>query len=161
MIVSATGNLLESSATVLVNPVNTVGVMGAGLALAFRQKYPAMFADYAAACRRSELSAGGLHLWQSPSGTWVVNLATKQHWKAPSRLEWVEEGLARLATWLQTLPPDTTVAVPALGCGLGNLKWEEVEPRIVHHLLPLSQRVEVYAPVLSPRLATRLPGNQR
>jgi O-acetyl-ADP-ribose deacetylase (regulator of RNase III) len=161
MIVSAAGNLFESSATVLVNPVNTVGVMGAGLALVFRQKYPAMFADYAAACRRLELPAGGLHLWQSPTGTWVVNLATKQHWKAPSKLEWVEEGLTRLALWLKTLPSDTTVAVPALGCGLGNLRWEEVEPRIVHHLSPLSQRVEVYAPVFSSRPAIRSPGGQK
>ncbi|MFD9792530.1 macro domain-containing protein [Streptomyces sp. NPDC059070] len=131
-VTTCSGDLLAAEVTALVNPVNTVGVMGKGLALQFKNAYPAMFADYQRACRSGELVLGRMHVWdtgESERPRYVINFPTKGHWRARSRIEDIEAGLADLVATVQRLGIDS-LAVPALGAGLGGMEWSEVEPRI-------------------------------
>lgn len=157
------GNLLNSSAQTLVNTVNCVGVMGKGIALAFKQAYPEMFDDYARRCRRGEVRPGTPYLYRPPSSNAqldffsvdgssqlsveksIINFPTKDHWRSPSRLEWVDQGLEVLTQkageWgLRSL------AIPALGCGNGGLDWEVVGPMMIQHLDRLDLPVTIYVP---------------
>lgn len=128
----ARGDLLTAEVEALVNAVNTVGVMGKGLALAFRQAYPAMYRDYRRAAREGRLAVGRMHVW--PTGAevgprYVLNFPTKRHWRSASRLADVEAGLADLVGTIDRLGL-RSLAVPALGCGHGGLPWPDVEPLI-------------------------------
>jgi O-acetyl-ADP-ribose deacetylase (regulator of RNase III) len=137
-------DLFASPAQTLVNPVNTVGVMGAGLARVFRDRYPEMFREYQALCRAGRLSIGALHLWRGPD-RWVLNLPTKTSWKLPSTLSHVEAGLRRFRRDYEALGI-TSVAFPALGCGCGSLSWEAVRPVLDAHLGDLPIPVDVHRP---------------
>ena len=116
----------------VVNPVNCVGVMGAGLALQFKKRYPEMFTDYKAAALRGFIQLGLVNCWACPSNSkfkYILNFPTKQHWKDPSRLAAVKDGLSDLVMWVQILDIKS-IAIPALGCGLGGLDWHDVKPLI-------------------------------
>lgn len=144
MIRETRGNLLRSDAHALVNTVNCVGVMGKGIALAFKKRYPEMFLDYVRRCDRREVRPG--HPYASAQGERVViNFPTKDHWRGQSRLEWIEEGLPRLAA-LCTRLPVRSLAVPPLGCGHGGLRWDDVRPLIHASLQTLDIPVVVYVP---------------
>jgi O-acetyl-ADP-ribose deacetylase (regulator of RNase III) len=134
-----TGDLFTSAAEALINPVNTEGAMGAGLALTFRSRYPAMYQEYLEVCKRHMLEVGTLHWW--PTGAteprFVVNFPTKKLWKEPSRLEWIDAGLQTLRTQVEARNVES-VAIPALGCGLGGLKWDAVRRKIRERLRPLA-----------------------
>lgn len=144
-----TGDIFASRAQTLVNPVNCVGVMGKGLALRFRQRFPAMFDDYAARCERKGVRLGEPYLYRDPAGTMVLNFPTKGHWRSPSRLVDIERGLdsfvSHYADW-----SIESIAFPALGCGNGGLAWSEVEPVMCGRLRDLPIAVEVYAPTAGP-----------
>ena len=144
MIKYITGNILESDADVLVNPVNTKGVMGAGLALQFKRIYPGMFDSYASACRNGSLRIGQIHIWQAPSGKIVINFPTKIDWRNPSKNEYIEKGLRALRAYLLENP--RSCAVPPLGCGLGGLEWLEVKTLIEDGLNGIDSKVYVYGP---------------
>jgi O-acetyl-ADP-ribose deacetylase (regulator of RNase III) len=145
MIEFVQGNLFDMPADILVNAVNCVGVMGAGVALAFKQRYPGMFRDYQRACRDGRVRPGRLHVWQSPTGMHIVNLPTKRHWRDASRYDDVEAGLDALRAYLQSLGP-VTVALPALGCGRGGLDWTCVSQLISQTLTGTEARILVFAP---------------
>lgn len=151
MIQYCNGDLFEAGAETLVNPVNCVGVMGAGIALEFKRRFPLVFREYRDACFGSRLEPGGiLPVRISAEGPfrprWIVHLATKNDWRTVSRLEWVDEGLRRLSVWLAESPV-ATIAVPALGCGKGGLLWDKVRRLIERHLgNAAEQRVLVYPP---------------
>lgn len=153
MIEYATGNLIEAGVEALVNTVNTVGVMGKGVALQFRRAFPENYEAYAAACRRGEVELGTMLVWEShllADPRLIINFPTKGHWRARSRLRSIEEGLADLRRVL--LERDVrSVALPALGCGLGGLRWEDVRPRIEEALGDLPIRVVVFSPQDAPR----------
>lgn len=121
----AGGDLFESGCSTLVNAVNCHGAMGAGIALEFKRRYPAMFADYRCRCRRGELRLGRPYLWRSGDGAGpsVLNFPTKDHWRDPSQLEAIVEGLAWLRSRYREWGVDS-LAVPALGCGHGGLSWD-------------------------------------
>lgn len=140
-----TGDLLTDDADVLVNPVNCVGVMGAGLALAFKRAYPAMFREYAALCAAGAVVPGKVCA-HDIGDRMVVSLPTKRHWRDPSRLDDVRAGLGALAAWLGSWPSPPTVALPAVGCGLGGLPWSSVRPLIEATMGPISAQVRVYLP---------------
>ncbi len=137
------GNIFDSGCEALVNPVNCVGVMGKGLALQFKRRFPANFSSYAAACRRRELAPGRLHVFDAGAGTprLIVNFPTKRHWRDASRLDDVAQGLAALAG---AIAANTihSIAIPPLGCGLGGLPWRDVRQLIHHNLSPLD-RVDI------------------
>lgn len=136
------GDLFASQAQTLVNPVNCVGVMGKGLALAFRQRFPRMYHDYLARCRRGEVRPGQPYLFAETT-PWILNFPTKDHWHNPSKLSCIEDGLKALVDQIPTWGIES-LALPALGCGLGQLSWDAVRPLLVRHLEPLDIPVEVY-----------------
>ena len=139
------GDLFSSRCEAWVNPVNTVGVMGAGLALAFRRRFPAMVRDYQLRCRRRLVRPGEPYLYRQPSGPSILCFPTKRHWRDPARLEDVLAGLLALPA-LVAAEGLRSLAVPALGCGLGGLAWPEVRPHLERHLGELGIPVELYAP---------------
>ena len=128
------GDLTNASVDALVNPVNTAGVMGKGLALQFKKAFPDVFTAYARACKQREVSIGRMHVvHRSSAPHFIINFPTKQHWRQPSKLEYIEQGLVDLVTQIRELRIES-IAIPPLGCGLGGLDWGEVRPRIVDML---------------------------
>ena len=142
MITYLKGDIFSSPAQVLVNTVNTVGVMGKGVALEFKKRYPAMFKSYERVCDEKQLEIGKLLLWKGPE-KWVLMFPTKKHWRSPSKLEYIEAGLQKFAdTYVEK--GIASIAFPRLGCGNGGLDWEEVRPLMERYLERLSIPVYVY-----------------
>jgi O-acetyl-ADP-ribose deacetylase (regulator of RNase III) len=132
MIEQGNGNLLTAEVEALVNTVNTVGVMGKGIALQFKRGFPANFRAYRAACARGEVQLG--RVWTFDTGVtgprrYILNFPTKKHWRSDSRLEDISAGLDSLVDTVRELGV-TSVAIPALGCGNGGLAWADVRPLI-------------------------------
>lgn len=145
------GNLLESDSEALVNTVNCVGVMGKGIALQFKRRFPDMYRAYKAACDTGLVRIGYMYIWevQQLSGPrFVINFPTKQHWKGPSRLEWIERGLPNLVKSIHDLGI-RSISIPPLGAGNGGLSWDEVRPLIINALDPLDVEVALYEPTAS------------
>jgi O-acetyl-ADP-ribose deacetylase (regulator of RNase III) len=131
------GDLLASHESVLVIPVNCRGVAGKGLALQCKQRYPAWFVSYCAWCRSGHLRVGNPVL-DTDGRRWFLNFPTKDSWRLPSRLEYVDAGLRSLVVvegpwWCS----DKTLAFPQLGCGAGGLSWSQVQPVMEHYLSQL------------------------
>jgi O-acetyl-ADP-ribose deacetylase (regulator of RNase III) len=125
------GDLVTAEVEALVNPVNTAGVMGKGLALQVKNAFPDVFAEYARACEQGRLAVGRMHVvHRSSPPRFVINFPTKQHWRQRSKLEYIESGLVDLVTQVRELRI-ASIAIPPLGCGLGGLSWRDVRPRIV------------------------------
>lgn len=144
MIEIKTGNIFESDAVVLVNPVNCVGVMGKGLALAFKKQYPANYAYYREQCSKGNVSLGHILLC-SEEDKIIANFPTKYHWKGKSSIFDIQNGLDALRNFLYYSGVGS-IAIPALGCGLGGLKWEQVKDRIFLTLNGLNCSIELYEP---------------
>lgn len=136
------GDIFESPAQVIVNTVNTVGVMGKGLALAFKKRYPDMFERYKQACDNDSLTIGKLMLFYE-ADHWLLLFPTKKHWRNPSKLEYIEAGLAKFVS-SYAVKSITSVAFPRLGCGNGGLNWEEVRPLMERYLSPLPIDIYIY-----------------
>jgi O-acetyl-ADP-ribose deacetylase (regulator of RNase III) len=139
------GDLFAASTDIRINTVNCVGVMGAGAALAFKQRYPEMFREYRRACKHGLVRPGAIHVWRSLSGDWIVNFPTKRNWKDRSRYEDIDSGLDALREYLIELGP-VSVAMPALGCGHGGLDWRLVSKMIENKLHDIEAHVLVFAP---------------
>lgn len=137
-------SLLTSPAQTLVNTVNTVGVMGKGLAAEFKKLYPSMFAEYKEVCDRGELKPGGLWLWRG-ADQWVLCFATKKHWRHPSKIEYIENGLREFRAHYEKLGI-REISFPRLGCGNGGLEWSEVRPLMTSYLgrLPIDIYIHDY-----------------
>ena len=152
------GNLLKASAEALVNTVNTVGVMGKGVALQFRQAYPEMYRAYEKACDAKDVRLGQVQVFDLGGlvggPRWIINFPTKGHWKAKSRLADIESGLADLTATVERLGI-RSIALPPLGCGNGGLDWEDVLPRIKAAFAALPNvQVLVFPPTGVPEAAT-------
>lgn len=146
MITYVAGSLFTSPAQVLVNTVNTQGVMGKGLALQFKQTYPEMFKKYQKFCEQGKIDIGVLWIYKTPH-KWVLNFPTKKHWRNPSKKEYIEIGLKKLTERFSELGIHS-VAFPALGCGNGGLDWEKVvKPMMEHYLNKLPADVFVHPPL--------------
>jgi adenine-specific DNA methylase/O-acetyl-ADP-ribose deacetylase (regulator of RNase III) len=148
------GNMFDTPAEIRVNTVNCVGVMGKGVALAFKTHYPEMFRDYQKACEAGELKPGRLHIWKDASGVTIVNFPTKRHWRNPSRYEDIETGLGALRKFLAEQGA-ARVTLPALGCGHGGLDWGRVSRMIREHLSDLAADIFVFDPVVSRQIDER------
>ena len=153
------GDLLGSRAQTLINTVNCVGVMGKGVALLFKNAYPEMFLDYKARCDRKELRLGKPYLYRVNAKRWIINFPTKGHWRNNSALKDIETGLRYLAE-NATAWGISSLAIPSLGCGNGNLSWGEVYPLITHYLRPLGIAIEVYEPFDASKAARLLPAKR-
>lgn len=147
--VTQEGDIFSSRAHTWVNTVNTVGVMGKGIALGFKRRFPEMFEDYVERCRKGEVRLGEPYLYRRSEPPWILNFPTKGHWRAVARLADIIAGLEHVeenyrAWGVQSL------AVPPLGCGEGGLEWRIVGPVLYQHLRRLAIPVELYAPFGTP-----------
>ncbi len=143
------GDLFTSQAQTLVNTVNCVGVMGKGIALQFKERFPEMFADYQARCACGEVQLGKPYLFKRLLTPWVLNFPTKDHWRSVSRLTDIVRGLEYLTENYRGWGI-TSLAVPPLGCGYGGLEWRVVGPTMYRHLTRLDIPIELYAPAGTP-----------
>lgn len=149
MITTGTGDLLEADVGALVNTVNCVGVMGKGIALQFKRRYPANFKAYAAGCARGEVQLGRMFVFSLDAITgprYIINFPTKGHWRARSRIRDIEIGLRDLVQVIRD-QGIRSIALPPLGAGNGGLDWADVGPLIRAALEPLDDvDVRLYAP---------------
>lgn len=146
-----TGNMFDVPTDIRINTVNCVGVMGAGVALAFKRRYPLMFAEYQRKCTAGLIRPGQLHIWQSPDCERIVNFPTKRHWRDNSRYDDLEAGLIALKAFLAD-QGHVRVTLPALGCGHGRLNWNIVAAMISTHLHGLDAQITVFQPADSRNL---------
>ena len=143
------GDISKSKAQTLVNTINCVGIMGKGIALKFKEQFPDMFNDYVARCNRKEVRLGKPYLFKRLTPPWILNFPTKGHWRSVSRLEDIIRGLKHLLQHYKEWRI-TSLAVPALGCGQGQLQWKIVGPALYRYLDQLDIPVELYAPYDTP-----------
>jgi O-acetyl-ADP-ribose deacetylase (regulator of RNase III) len=149
MITYTTGNLLAAGTDALVNAVNTVGIMGKGIALQFRETFPENYLAYRAACKTGALTIGRVlvtEINRAHGLRYIINFPTKEHWKNPSQLGYIRLGLIALKAAIveyQIL----SVAIPALGCGNGGLNWKEVRSLMEQALGDLDTEIMVYEPI--------------
>lgn len=145
MIEIAQGDLFAADVQALVNAVNCRGVMGAGLALQFKHRFPAYFEDYRRACAEGRVTPGAVHVFRLPDAHWILSVPTKRHWRSRSRLQDVRSGVTALVAAIDAHGIES-IAIPALGCGLGGLDWEVVRPIIEAALAPAQTRALLFAP---------------
>ena len=161
--IPAHGNLLKADVDALTNSVNTVGVMGKGIALQFKNAFPANFKAYEAACKAKSVSLGEMFVFDNGQLTrprWIINFPTKGHWRAKSRIGDVAEGLDDLRRVIEELAI-SSIALPPLGCGHGGLRWDEVRPLIEEKLACLNVIVHAYAPEGAPAAADMVVSTPR
>jgi len=143
------GNLLEAEVDAVVNTVNTVGVMGKGIALMFKERFEENYEAYVRACKAGEVQVGRMFVTSGAelSGPrWIINFPTKKHWRQPTKIEWVRDGLVALREVIRE-KKIRSIALPPLGCGNGGLDWDDVRPMIVETLGELTDvDVIVYEP---------------
>jgi O-acetyl-ADP-ribose deacetylase (regulator of RNase III) len=152
MIEFKTGDILSADAEALVNTVNCVGIMGRGIALQFKNAFPANFKAYEAACAREEVQPGKMFVFETGTMTnpkYIINFPTKRHWRGKSRIEDIESGLKALVDEIRARGI-RSIAIPPLGSGLGGLNWADVRARIVEALRGLDVQVIVFEPNSAP-----------
>ncbi|HKZ54728.1 MAG TPA: macro domain-containing protein [Anaerolineales bacterium] len=137
--------MFESTAQTLVNTVNCVGVMGKGIALEFRKRFPEMFDDYVSRCSRSEVGLGRPYIFRRPVPPWILNFPTKDHWRSLARVDDIVAGLEYVLRNYREWGI-TSLAVPPLGTGQGQLEWRIVGPILYRYLSHLDVPVDLYAP---------------
>ncbi|GCF83116.1 macro domain-containing protein [Bacillus cereus] len=153
MLKFVSGDFFDYDADIRINTVNCVGVMGKGVALVFKKKFPGMFIDYRNACNRNEVKPGKPHVWKDEnlfSSCTIINFPTKVDWRNPSEYEYIEEGLIWLRQYLLE-KENSTVTLPALGCGHGGLDWNKVKIMINKYLSDLNAQILVFEPSSSTR----------
>lgn len=145
------GDIFKSRDVALVNPVNTVGVMGAGLAAEFKERWPDNFLRYKRVCDKKQLKVGKLLVIRQQrdnEDVLIVNFPTKKHWRNPSRQEWVDQGLDKLAQFIASEESLTSISIPALGAGYGGLPWPDVKASIEARLSGFDNvSINVYEPL--------------
>ena len=144
------GNLFDDKADYLINTVNCVGVMGKGIALEFKKKYPEMFEEYKKECASGNIKIGKPFLWVYKDffdEKTIINLPTKIHWKDPSEYAYIIAGIDWLKSYFEE-HKNATVALPPLGCGCGGLAWHKVKRSLVEALSPLSAQFNIYEPLV-------------
>ena len=146
------GDILEAKTQVIVNPVNCKGIMGKGLALQFKKKYPAMYKEYKQECAEGKVTIGTLQLYKKAPKHWILNFPTKNHWRQKSKLEYIEKGLVAFKEKYEEWGI-TSIAFPRLGCQQGGLDWAEVKPLMEKYLADL--------PNLTVQIFTYKPSTQK
>jgi len=164
MVKFMSGDLLRANVEAMVNTVNTVGVMGKGIALQFKQAFPANFAAYEKAAKREEIIPGKMYVFETGQFTnprYIINFPTKRHWRGKARIEDIQAGLQDLIRVVRE-KQIRSIAIPPLGCGFGGLDWNEVRPII---LTALEQVPDVdawlYAPEGAPEAEKMAVGTSR
>jgi len=146
MIVYKNGDIFNSDVEAIVNTVNCVGIMGRGLALQFKNKFPQNFKEYAVACKNEQVQPGKMHIYQTGQLTnpkYIINFPTKRHWKGKSKIEDIENGLDDLIKTIEKYSIKS-IAVPPLGSGLGGLNWQIVKQTIEKKLSNVNCKIVVF-----------------
>lgn len=147
MITYTTGNIFDSDCQALVNPVNCVGAMGKGLAKGFKERFPKNYKIYKMSCVHGEVKVGKILVTLLEKNKFIFNFPTKLHWRQDSKFEYITLGLDNLVKVVIPLFKIKSIAIPALGCGLGGLNWPEVKSLIDKKLDRLDNiKVVVYEP---------------
>ena len=158
------GNLLDAKVEALVNTVNTVGVMGKGIALMFKEAFPSNFRSYAEACEAKRVRIGRMFVTESRTldgARWIINFPTKKHWRRPSKLEWIVDGLKDLRRVIGE-NEIRSIALPPLGSGNGGLDWSEVRAAIERELGDLGDvEIYVYEPIARYQNVAKRTGVER
>ncbi|MCD6512809.1 MAG: macro domain-containing protein [Thermoplasmata archaeon] len=136
-------NIFQSKADAIVNTVNCKGVMGKGLALQFKKKYPKMFKEYKKKCDKDEIKIGILDTYKAEDGRLIINFPTKYDWRNKSRIEYIEAGLRYFVEHYKEWGIKS-VAFPQLGCGEGGLEWNTVKKIMEKYLSNLDIEIEIY-----------------
>lgn len=136
------GNMFECNADCLVNTVNCEGFMGKGIAYQFKMRFPENNQSYIKACKSGELMVGKIHYYVE-DGITIVNFPTKNKWREPSKIEYVENGMSTLVELLPELNV-RKIAIPPLGCGNGGLPWEEVKKVILGKIADMETRYDFF-----------------
>lgn len=149
MIKYITGDLLKSGAVALVNTVNTVGVMGKGIALQFKKQYPHNYKEYVKVCKSEDLNIGDLLVVEENTllygKQYIINFPTKKHWRNPSKYEYIEAGLKSLVKIIED-KEIKSIAIPPLGAGNGGLDWNQVKEILERHLNTVDCEILLYQP---------------
>lgn len=144
MVKFTSGNMFDTQWKILVNTVNTQGIMGKGVALETKKRFPEIMSSYKNACRRG-MRGGDIHIY--PTGNqYIVNFATKEDWRNPSTYEWIQKGLYNLKNWLDKLSEAQKVVLPPLGCGNGGLDFKKVKKMIEKTFKNSKHEIVVYEP---------------
>ncbi len=130
------GTVFNTPVKTIVNTVNCMGVMGAGIALEFKMRYPEMYEDYVIKCEKKQLTVGRPIIYEYSNDRWIMNFPTKNHWKYPSKIEWIEQGLKYFAEYYKKRNIES-IAFPKLGTSNGGLEWEIVKPLMEKYLINL------------------------
>ena len=139
------GDMFSGEMKTLVNTVNCVGVMGKGIALEFKKRYPEMYSEYVSMCRSGDIKPGTPYYYEDILGRSVLNFPTKDHWRSPSKLSYIIDGLKWFRDNYERVGI-TSIAFPPLGCGNGGLTWNVVGPIMYSYLHDLPIDIVVYAP---------------
>jgi O-acetyl-ADP-ribose deacetylase (regulator of RNase III) len=143
------GNLFDSQCEAFVNAVNCVGVAGKGIALQFKQRFPSYYNTYQYLCRNGHMKPGRVAISESKSKTgprYIISFPTKKHWKNPSQLQWIIDGLDDLRFIIAEYKIKS-IAIPPLGCGNGRLDYKEVKNIMIEYLNDLDCYIEIYEPL--------------
>lgn len=149
MIYYTSGDLLESDCEALVNTVNCVGVMGKGIALQFKKRFPDMFRQYKKDCVDGLVYPGHMHVYKTNELIpiqYIINFPTKNHWRQKSEMSYIVEGLEDLVRVINHYDI-SSIAIPMLGCGNGGLNWHDVRLLIEEHLGDIDCSVYIYGPM--------------
>lgn len=142
------GNIFDAQVEAYVNTVNTVGVMGKGVALECKTRYPEVFQIYKTECNNKRFNIGDIltvRAYKDNNPIFILNFPTKQHWKNPSKLEWISMTLPNLKKTIERYTIKS-IAIPPLGCGNGGLDWNMVKPLIINTLQDLDTDIRIYEP---------------
>lgn len=138
------GNIFNTKAQTIVNTVNCVGVMGKGIALVFKLRYPSMFEQYQKYCKQNLIAVGKLWIYKGePTNPWVLNFPTKTHWKLPSEYEYIEKGLQKFVDTYKE-KGITSIAFPLLGANNGELDKDKIMETMLHYLSKCDIPIEIY-----------------
>lgn len=154
MIEVKVGDVMESTAQTLVNTVNCVGIMGKGIALEFKKRFPEMYKDYVRRCKKGDVKLGQPYIYRELTYPWIINFPTKDHWRSVACLDDIVRGMRYLLDHYKEWGV-TSIAVPPLGCGQGQLEWRVVGPSLYRYLNRMDIPVELYAPFGTPPIETQ------
>lgn len=127
------GTVFNSGAKTIVNTVNCAGIMGAGIALEFKLRYPEMYEDYVQKCKDKQMKVGTPRIYKYSEDLWILNFPTKGHWRFPSKIQWIEDGLRYFAKNYKKIDIES-IAFPKLGTSNGGLEWSEVKELMEKYL---------------------------
>ncbi len=138
-------NIFNIPSDIMINTVNCVGIMGKGIALEFKNRYPKMFLQYKKDCQNGKVKIGLLNIWKNEN-EWIINFPTKIHWKNPSEYKYIDLGLNSLKEYLLNESENLKINMPPLGCGNGGLNWNIVKDMITEKLKNSKQNINIFIP---------------